>query len=266
MVDPPQLDSAILNICINARDAMPDGGRLIIDCRNADPATLPDVARDIRTDLVALSITDTGTGMDEDTLARAFEPFFTTKDVGKGSGLGLSMVYGFVRQSGGAVELRSAPGQGTTVTLYLPRAADEAEVQAPAPDTAAAFPGGHEHILAVEDNDLVRENLVGQLTSLGYRVTTAADGAEALALLPGLPDITLLLTDVVMPGGINGWELARRVLAQRPGLKVMFASGFPVDVIEREGARIGPSQLLEKPYRRQELATKLRQVLDGRPD
>jgi PAS domain S-box-containing protein len=262
MVDPPQLDSAILNICINARDAMPKGGRLTISCRNADPASLPDDARAMGTDLVALSITDTGTGMDEATRVRAFEPFFTTKDVGKGSGLGLSMVYGFVRQSGGTVDLQSTPGKGTRVTLYLPRAPDETQEQAADGHAMTDFPGGREHILVVEDDDLVRENLVRQLKSLGYRVTAAADGAEALALLPGLPDIALMLTDVVMPGGVSGWDLARKVLVERPRLKVMFASGFPADVLDRESASISPGHMLVKPYRRQELAIKLRQVLD----
>lgn len=261
MVDPPQLDSAILNICINARDAMPDGGRLTITCRNAERDRLPDAARELACDLVAVAITDTGTGMDEETRLRAFEPFFTTKDVGKGSGLGLSMVYGFVRQSGGAVDLQSCLGQGTTVTLYLPRA-DEVERQPQAGDSDKAFPSGNEHILAVEDNDLVRENLVGQLKSLGYRVTAAADGAEALSLLPDLPDITLLLTDVVMPGGISGWDLARKVVADRPGIKIVFSSGFAASVFDREGAWDSPIQMLNKPYSRQELATMLRTVLD----
>lgn len=262
MVDPPQLDAAILNICINSRDAMPKGGHLTISCQNECNDNLPAEALAQGGDFVALSFTDTGTGMDETTVARAFEPFFTTKDVGKGSGLGLSMVYGFVRQSGGAVTLTSALGQGTTVTLYLPRASDNLHSAEPILQQTAV-PTGQEHILAVEDNDLVRDNLVGQLKSLGYQVTAAADGAEALALLPDLPGVKLLLTDVVMPGGVSGWDLARRALAERPDLKVLFSSGHPLEVMVREGAQITPDQILNKPYRRQVLAKKLRQVLDG---
>ena len=262
MVDPPQLDAAILNICINSRDAMPMGGHLTISCQNAHHDTLPEEALAYGGYFVALSFTDTGTGMDKTTLARAFEPFFTTKDVGKGSGLGLSMVYGFVRQSGGAVTLTSALGHGTTVTLYLPRASNNLPSAEPIPQLAA-MPTGQEHILAVEDNDLVRDNLVGQLKSLGYKVTAAADGAEALALLPDLPGVKLLLTDIVMPGGISGWDLARSALAERPDLKVLFSSGYPVEVMVREGAQFTPDQMLNKPYRRQVLAEKLRQVLDG---
>ena len=262
MVDPPQLDSALLNICINARDAMPRGGRLTISCYNADPEELPAAARDLGCDLVALSISDTGTGMDEATRLRAFEPFFTTKDVGKGSGLGLSMVYGFARQSGGTVELHSIMGQGTTVTLYLPRSVDP-DRPTPDEDAADTMRGGNEHILVVEDNDLVRQNLIGQLTSLGYRVTAAGDGAEALALLERLPDIDLILTDVVMPGGLSGLDLAERVHVQRPKLKVMFASGYPSEVFDGEYGSVNPSQILNKPYRRHELAARLRGFLDN---
>jgi PAS domain S-box-containing protein len=262
-IDPGQLENAVLNLAINARDAMPAGGRLTIETANAVldeayAATAPDAAPG---EYVMVAVSDTGTGMAPETLARVFEPFFTTKEAGRGSGLGLSMVYGFARQSGGHVRIYSELGQGTTVRMYFPRAADRT---AAAPEDAQAAPaaGGAEHILVVEDDPLVRRNLTHQLGTLGYRVTAAEAGAEALAIIEATPDIDLLLTDVVMPGGMNGAALAAAARVRRPDLRVLYTSGYAEDAIVHHG-RLDPGvELLAKPYRRQELAAKVRLVLD----
>ncbi|GAB4185950.1 MAG: ATP-binding protein [Thalassobaculales bacterium] len=263
MVDPVQLESAILNLCLNARDAMPKGGRLTIEAANV-AIDAQDAARqdDLEPgDYVMVAVSDTGTGMDPATLRRAFEPFFTTKEMGRGSGLGLSMVYGFVKQSKGHVRIYSEPGQGTTVKLYLPRAEGEA-----APVAAAATPEplrrGSETILLVEDDDMVREHVHAQLISLGYRVLTARGGAEAIDRLTSPEPVDLLFTDVIMPGGIGGPELAAAALSLRPGLPILFTSGYTENAIVHHG-RLDPGvHLLAKPYRRQELAEKLRSLLD----
>jgi CheY-like chemotaxis protein len=207
-----------------------------------------------------VAVSDTGTGMDAATLERAFEPFFTTKEVGKGSGLGLSMVYGFVKQSRGHVRIYSEPGHGTTVKLYLPRAGAEADADAPA--AAPADPErGSGRILIVEDDALVRENAVEQLRSLGYDVVAAGSGSEALAALEKGEAFDLLFTDVVMPGGMNGRELAERALALRPGLPVLYTSGYTENAIVHHGRLDRGVDLLAKPYRRQDLAAKVRAVL-----
>jgi nitrogen-specific signal transduction histidine kinase len=265
-VDPGQLELALLNLVVNARDAMPKGGNLTIETANAEldvgyarqhPEVLPG-------QYVMVSVADSGTGMSPQVLQRVFDPFFTTKEVGKGSGLGLSMVYGFVTQSRGHVRIDSEEGKGTIARLYFPRVravVKPAEVPPESPHAA----GGREHILIVEDDDLVREHVVGQLLGLGYRVTHASSGQQALDLLPRMHDVALLFTDVVMPGGMSGRDLAREVRALRPGLKVLFTSGYNEDAIVHNG-RLDPGvQLLSKPYRRKALAEKVRQVLDS-PD
>jgi PAS domain S-box-containing protein len=264
LIDASQLEAAILNIAVNARDAMPMGGQFMIETANVrllegENGLPPDVKPG---HFVRLKLSDTGTGMDEEALTHAFEPFYTTKPVGEGSGLGLSMVYGFVSQSGGYVTLESQLGQGTCVTLYLPVSELVAEAEAP-----AALPGdiqrGEDLILLVEDNDLVRSFVEGQLESFGYRVISVENGAKALEVLRGEPDISLLFTDVVMPGGINGRELAEEARKLRPRLKVLFTSGYSEDAIIHHGRLDEGVQLLAKPYKRRELADKVRAVLEA---
>lgn len=265
LVDTPQLESAILNLCINARDAMPEGGKLTIESANA--SLNDDYARTAHDvdpgQYVVVTVSDTGCGMDAETLARAFEPFFTTKEAGKGSGLGLSMVYGFAKQSRGHVRIYSEPGHGTAVKLYLPRVSAGQQVIAE-PVANAEIERGAEHILLVEDDDLVRMHVEGLLKGLGYRVTTAADGREALVLLEGEGRFDLLFTDVVMPGGISGRQLADHAARLRPDLPVLFTSGYTENSIVHHG-RLDPGvELLQKPYRRQQLAAKLRKMLTPR--
>lgn len=261
LVDAPQLESAVLNLCINARDAMPSGGRIIIDIANAAiRGANADGAPD--GDYVVISVSDTGTGMSAGTLSRVFEPFFTTKEVGKGSGLGLSMVYGFITQSKGHVKIRSVLGEGTVVRLYLPRArqaaAGEIEIWA-----RGEIVGGSERVLIVEDDDLVRAQVSAELQSLGYQVVAVIDGPRALeALAAG--EFDLLFTDVVLPGGMNGRQLADKARASRPLLPVLFTSGYAEDVIVHQGQVEDGLHLLRKPYRRRELAAQLRRALEQR--
>ena len=262
-VDPAQFESALLNLCINARDAMPGGGKLMIETANVildenyagqRPDVLPGA-------YVRVSISDTGTGMSGEDAARAFEPFFTTKPRGKGTGLGLSMVYGFVKQSGGHVGIYSELGHGTVVTLYLRQAQGSAEPAAAieAGDTA----GRGEQILLVEDDDLVRAHAMKLLRGLGYRPIAACNGPEALdRLREGVP-CDLLFTDVIMPGGMTGPQLAEAAHVLRPGLRVLYTSGYTENAIIHHG-RVDPGvNLLHKPYRKPELAAKLRAVLDA---
>lgn len=263
-VDATQLESAILNLCLNARDAMPVGGHLTIE---VDNVTLDDEYVAIEPAVTAgqhvvMVVTDTGHGMPADVASRVFEPFFTTKEVGKGSGLGLSMVYGFVKQSGGHVRVHSEPGKGTSLKLYFPRAlaVDDDLVLAP---VSKQVPRGQGTILVVEDDDLVREHVVGQLTSLGYRVLEAPNGANALELINVNWDIDLLFTDVVMPGGMSGRDLADAARLVRPYLKVLFTSGYTQDAMVHNGRLDYGVELLSKPYRRDHLAKKIRDALDA---
>jgi CheY-like chemotaxis protein len=243
---------------------MTEGGRLIIEVRNAEiDGTL--VASDI--DLkpgpyVVTAVTDTGAGMDAAVASRAFEPFFTTKGVGKGSGLGLSMVYGFAQQSGGAVKLYSEPGRGTTVRIYLPRAADfDAQVSESKHDERT-IPRGDETVLVVEDDAQVRQYVVRQLRLLGYQVLQAADGPSALALLKSTPGVQLLFVDVIMPGGMNGLEVADAARRMCPGAGVLLASGYPDAALSRDGESNLRFKLLQKPYHVAELASALRSALE----
>jgi CheY-like chemotaxis protein len=270
LIDASQLENALLNLSVNARDAMPDGGRLMIETKNLDfpkderSEELPFGAEHTETmtgQFVLISVSDTGMGMDEATKLKAFDPFFSTKDVGKGSGLGLSMVYGFVKQSKGHVRILSEPGRGTTVELYVPKAEQTA---ASLEHTGLEFPvlGGVEKILVVEDDELVRRQLTSQLRDLGYQVVSANDGVEALDILRNSEHFDMLFTDVVMPRGINGYELADEAAKLRPKLPVLFTSGYAESAIARRG-RLEPGfNLLRKPYRRQEMATKIRAILD----
>ncbi len=265
--DPAQLESAILNLALNSQDAMPSGGILTIATQNAlIDERYQDEHPEVSTGAYALvAVTDDGAGMTPEVRDRAFEPFFTTKDVGKGSGLGLSMVYGFIKQSNGHVSIYSEPYLGTTVRLYLPAAKKPASQTSTEEEAESeAVPNGYETVLVVEDDSFVRGYAVGTLESLGYRVITAADGREALARLTQRSDgIDVLFSDIVMPGGLSGWELAQQAQQQRPGLKVLLTSGYPLDTMTgnlRPSSRLA---ILHKPYRKPELARRLREVLDA---
>ena len=262
--DPAQLETAILNLCLNARDAMPNGGTLTIETRTAhlDDAYAARHAEVQAGDYVQISITDTGAGMPKEVLARALDPFFTTKEIGKGSGLGLSMVYGFVKQCGGHFKLYSEVDHGTTATIYLPRAAS-ADLSQSSTRTALMprAPGG-EAILVVDDNDQLRKVMAKQLRELGYATIEAADGPDALRTLSNGAKADLLFTDVVMPNGMNGYDLADSARALRPDLKVLFTSGFP-EVAEINAGRLpANAAMLTKPVLRRDLARRLREIFD----
>ncbi|MFN3944357.1 MAG: ATP-binding protein [Allosphingosinicella sp.] len=268
--DPTELESAIVNLAVNARDAMlardPNGGgRLTIETGNAslDDAYVDGLVEPMPPgQYVMVAVSDTGTGMDAATLERVFEPFFTTKEAGRGTGLGLSQVYGFVRQSGGHVRIYSEPGIGTTVKLYLPRLA-RAAAEAEATPAAAPVDGGDETILVVEDHDELRDYSAGVLRELGYKVIEARDGAEAIAVLSGGKRVDLLFTDVVLPGGMNGREVADRAARLRPGLKLLFTTGYTRNAIVHNGKLDPGVALITKPFTFDRLAAKVRQVLDG---
>jgi len=260
-VDPAQFESALLNLCINARDAMPAGGRLMIETAEV---VLDQNYADQRVDVtpgayVQISVSDTGTGMRPEDAARAFDPFFTTKPRGMGTGLGLSMVYGFTKQSGGHVAIYSELGHGTVVKLYLQKAGGAA--QRIAPDEVDIAGSSGESILLVEDDDLVRAHALRLLDDLGYRVTAARNGPEALELLRKGTPCDLLFTDVIMPGGMTGPKLAEAARALRPKLRVLYTSGYTENAIVHHG-RVDPGvNLLHKPYRKPVLAAKIRQAL-----
>ena len=265
LADRGQLEAALMNLAVNARDAMPDGGRLVLEtgnkCLDADYLELnPGVAPG---DYAMLAVSDTGTGMPPEVLERAFEPFFTTKAVGKGSGMGLSMIYGFASQSGGHIKLYSEVNVGTTVRLYLPRAQKIASAEVPVTETENDGHGRGETVLAVEDNPEVRRVVCRQLANLGYRVREAESADAALQLLHQGEAVDLLFTDVVMAGGMSGTDLANAARALRPNLKVLFTSGF-ADGARNGGRFTEHDLLLSKPYRRHDLARKIREVLDHR--
>jgi signal transduction histidine kinase len=257
-IDPPLLEAALLNLALNGRDAMSDGGVLDIETRNVvlDKGA---VAGCLPGSYVGLSVTDTGCGMPPEVRDRVFEPFFTTKEVGKGTGLGLSMVYGFVRQSGGHIAIESASGVGTTVALYLPKATQkpDAGVEAIQPQ---AIPGGSERILVVDDNEDIREVTSAMLTTLGYRVLCARNGAEAIQMFESGQEFDLLFSDVVMPNGMNGIELAREARRLSKGIKILLTSGYARDVLERHGA-VDEFPIIDKPYRLADLARQLWSIL-----
>jgi signal transduction histidine kinase/CheY-like chemotaxis protein len=271
-VDPNRVENALLNLTINARDAMPDGGRLTIETANiylddAYAARFGDVTAG---QYVLLSVTDTGTGIAAELIEKVFEPFFTTKGQGEGSGLGLSMVHGFVKQSGGHVRIYSEVGHGTSVKIYLPRAMEITETAAvPAERIAvmadgafAAQPG--EAILVVEDNAGVRQYAAQILSELGYSVYEASTAAAALALIRSKHRIDLLFTDVVLPGGTNGRELADRVRERAPAMPVLFTTGYTRNAIVHNGRLDANVNLLGKPYTQADLARKVREVLSAR--
>jgi PAS domain S-box-containing protein len=263
VVDAPQLQNALLNLAINARDAMPRGGKLTIDIsRTRLDVDYAQMYPDIRTGrYVLVAVTDTGSGMSEEVRQRAFEPFFTTKPTGAGTGLGLSMVYGFVKQSGGHIQIYSELEQGTSVRIFLPlvEAVQTSGELAPGAGEMDATPRGSETILVVEDDARVRRVTTARLRSLGYEVIEADNGAAAFALLAAYPKIAMIFTDVVMPGGMNGDELAEAALAAKPDLKVLFTSGYAEPAVARQGLRVGA--WLKKPYTAAELAEKVREIL-----
>ncbi|WP_027553690.1 CHASE3 domain-containing protein [Bradyrhizobium sp. Cp5.3] len=261
-IDPSRLTNAVLNMAINARDAMPNGGKLLLEThRIVLDAAYAHANADVRPgEYVMLAVSDNGTGMPPDVQEKAFEPFFTTKEVGKGSGLGLSMVYGFVKQSGGHIKIYSEEGHGTTIKLYLPPGEGTTEAAVPA---APAATGGIETILVVEDDTLVRNFVTAQLQSLGYRTIAAADSKAALQLIEAGEAFDLLFTDVVIPGGISGRELAEKAARIRPGLKVLYTSGYTDDAIVYQGKLDDGVMLLTKPYRRNQLAEMIRLALHG---
>ena len=265
-IDVNQMENALLSLAVNARDAMPDGGKLTIEVANThiDEAYAAQEAEVSPGQYVLISVSDTGQGMDEDVLSHAIEPFFTTKEVGRGTGLGLSMVYGFIKQSGGHIRVYSERGHGTTVKIYLPR------FYGPLPDNdtgtvsrATPVCGGDETVLVCEDDDKVRAYTVDVLKELGYRVMEADNGAAALqALETASEPIDLLFTDVILPGGMTGADIAQQARAQQPGLRILFATGYARNAIIHHG-RLDPGvELLTKPFTYAELAAKVRDMLD----
>ena len=263
LIDIAQLESAVLNLAVNARDAMPRGGTLTIEADNVNlDASTVDPDRDAAAgNYVVLSLSDTGAGMSSEVIAKVFEPFFTTKG-SNGTGLGLSMVHGFVKQSGGHTRIYSEVGKGTTIKMFLPRApGNEIEAEIKPPPRAAA--SGDESILIVEDNERLRNLVARQLKYLGYQAITAGDAGEALEIMRGDVSIDLLFTDVVLPGAMDGWALAKAAHESRDNLKVLFTSGFTAAAAAASLAREFGSGLLTKPYRADELAERVRAAIDG---
>jgi PAS domain S-box-containing protein len=266
-VDPNELENALLNLALNARDAMPDGGKLTIETANCflDEDYVAAIPEPVEAgQYVMLAVTDTGLGMDRHTRERVFEPFFTTKEVGKGTGLGLSQVYGFVRQSAGHIRVYSEPGEGTTVKIYLPRLlgaeVDPNELQRNVGDFGAI---GTETVLVVEDDDALRAYTTETLRELGYRVLEAPDGPAALEIIEQAEGIDLLFTDVVMPRGLNGRQLADKARELRPELKVLYTTGYTRNAIVHHGRLDTDVNLISKPFSLQQLGRKIRDVLDA---
>ncbi|MCA1455202.1 response regulator [Bradyrhizobium sp. BRP22] len=256
-VDPSLLETALLNLALNARDAMPNGGVLDIEMKNI-VVNEGGVAGCVPGSYVRLSVRDTGSGMSPEVRGRVFEPFFTTKEVGKGTGLGLSMVYGFVRQSGGHITIESALGKGTTVALYLPKATQEPAVETGDVQTEA-LPTGSERILVVEDNDDLLDLTSAMLIRSGYQVRSARNGADAVRMLRS-EEFDFLLSDIVMPNGVNGIEVAREARRLNKGIKILLASGYAGEVLEQHQA-VGEFPIIEIPFRMSELAARVRSIL-----
>ena len=263
-VDTGHLESAILNLAINARDAMPQGGKLLLATGNVTfeeerTEAYPDIEPG---DYVMISVSDNGVGMPPEVLERCFDPFFTTKEVGKGSGLGLSMVYGFVRQSGGHVKIDSSVGHGTTVRIYLPRSRESVQERGDGAAQISVPRGSGETVLVVEDNLDMRLLSVTALRDLDYQPIEAVTGSDALRRIDDDPSIRLLFSDVLLPGGMTGFDLAREAVKRRPDLKVLFTSGYtekailPEDIVKRGW------QLVPKPYRWAELGRRIAAVLE----
>lgn len=260
--DPGQVENAVLNLALNARDAMPDGGKLTIACANAELDELEPAQNQQASsgDYVVLAVSDSGSGMSAEVQSKAFQPFFTTKEVGKGSGLGLSMIYGFAKQSGGHVSIVSEMGHGTTVKLFLPRAKLAVEQKGPEPQQEI-MQGAGEMILVIEDDPDVRYITVLTLKGLGYRATAVGDAAAAHKALTEEQGIDLVLSDVILTGGVSGPEFAKEARANHPGLKVIFMSGYSAEAANRKGLLGAGDVLLNKPFERQQLAGALHEAL-----
>jgi signal transduction histidine kinase len=262
LADPNQLENALLNLCINARDAMPDGGHLVIETANrvlddceAGDLELPGA------DYVSLSVSDTGGGMTADVIARAFDPFFTTKPIGEGTGLGLSMVYGFVRQSGGQARIQSEPGLGAKVSLYLPRYEGGDKIFQPPATGQKARPGNGETVLLVDDERSVRLLVNDVLEELGYTVLQAENGAAGLKILESDREVDLLITDVGLPGGMNGRQLADAALVTRPNLKILFITGYAESAVMGEGNLKPGMHILTKPFSLETLGQRINEII-----
>ena len=262
-VDPNQLENALLNLCINARDAMAQGGTLSIRTGNCSLAATAAAERELPVgEYLTLSVSDTGTGMSSDVIAHAFDPFFTTKPMGEGTGLGLSMIYGFVRQSGGSVHIDSLPNVGTTMTLYLPRSLAKAATpdNSPAP-LSPSIAGQGETVLVIDDEPAVRMLIIEVLEDLGYTALQEADGASGLQVLQSNQQIDLLVTDVGLPGGINGRQVADAGRSLRPDLKVLFITGYVHDAVLWEEQLEPGMHLLTKPFSMSELTQRIKRVI-----
>src|SRR5690242_2545643 len=265
LADGNQLENALINLAINARDAMPEGGKLTIETANTH---LDEAYARIHEEVepgqyVGIFVTDTGVGMARETVAHAFEPFFTTKEIGQGTGLGLSQVYGFIKQSGGHVKIYSEVGEGTTVKLYLPRHRGAENVIDERPEAYQLPRGRSELVLVVEDDPDVRDYTVEMVGDLGYSVLSAPDGASALRLLDSHRQVSLLFTDVGLPGGMNGRQLAEQALRRQPRLKALYTTGYARNAILNQG-RLDPAvEVVFKPFTYSDLATKIRQVLEN---
>ncbi len=263
-IDPHQLESALLNLAVNARDAMPNGGNLTIEAESITvDATFNDQNPEIAPgDYILLTVSDTGTGMTREVMERILEPFYTTKPLGQGTGLGLSMVYGFVHQSGGHLKIYSEPGVGTTVKLYLARTPDPPAVSTqPEPTAAESTLANGEVILLVEDDPVIRKLVIRLLTMLGYEVLDAEDGPTALRTIAQAPRIELLFTDIVLPNGMTGVELAQQARRHHPNLKVLFMSGYTKNALTHSGVPYEGIHLLSKPFQRDELCAAIQRVL-----
>jgi CheY-like chemotaxis protein len=261
--DPNQLENAILNLCINARDAMPNGGAITVETANSWMDDSAAKERDMQPgQYVAICVTDTGSGMSEEVIARAFDPFFTTKPAGQGTGLGLSMVYGFARQSNGQVRIYSELGQGTTVKIYLPRHTGKAEEEAAQSEIAQLPPGEGETILIVDDEPTIRMLIGDTLTELGYRGIEAADAATGLKVLESDVNIDLLITDVGLPGAMNGKDMADKARARRPKLKVLFITGYAQNAAITNGHLDPHMQVMSKPFSMEKLAARIRSIIE----
>lgn len=264
LVDPNQLSTAILNLALNARDAMPGSGKLTLETGNVylDENYASTHSEVTAGNYVMIAVSDTGSGIRAGDLEKVFDPFFTTKEVGKGTGLGLSMVFGFVKQSNGHIKIYSEEGHGTTVKIYLPRATGPGQTVAEMTETTR-IEGGHEVVLVVEDDALVRRYVVTQVESLGYTTLEASNAAEALNVIGNAAAVDLLFTDVIMPGPMNGRQLVDEALKRRPSLKTLFTSGYTENAIVHHGRLDSGVLLLAKPYRRSDLARMMRMALDG---
>jgi CheY-like chemotaxis protein len=266
-IDRNQLENAVLNLAVNARDAMPQGGKLTLQTTNVD--RLPAAARSHDGhrpgQYVRLTVKDTGTGMTKEVIDKAFDPFFTTKGIGQGTGLGLSQVYGFVKQSGGQVEIESVPGNGTAISIFLPRLMDATDHVAAPPTLQTAIdvaPHG-QTVLVVEDEDVVRAFSVETLREMGLDVIEASDGASALSLLDDHTDVRMLFADLGLPGGMDGRQLADEARRRRPDIKVLLTTGYTQNAVIHEGRLDAGVNLLAKPFTYEALAARVKEILVG---